>query len=278
MAEGRTLGAHVTDFGHRGQYRRPVAHGPDDPYHPYLTVDLNDQPGTQPPQWVLEGSPGQSPPTCASRIATGFDAASPPAAWPRCGAPRIWCWGERSRSRSWPSALPTTTMAMRRFKREARAAARVSTHAHVVTIYDVGDLEVDARDIDSTARPFIVMEYLAGGTVADAIRVGRGAPPGGGALDPRGGVGARSRPRSRDRPPRHQACQLPAQPQSRAARRRLRDRPAGERGHDHQHRRAVRHRRLPVARAGARPRGDRRLGPLCPRRRRLRAARRRTAL
>ncbi len=63
-------------------------------------------------------------------------------------------------------------MAMRRFKREARAAARVSTHAHVVTIYDVGDLEADARDVDSVARPFIVMEYLAGGTVADAIRVG----------------------------------------------------------------------------------------------------------
>jgi serine/threonine-protein kinase len=63
-------------------------------------------------------------------------------------------------------------MAMRRFKREARAAARVSTHPHVVTIYDVGDLEVDPRDIESTARPFIVMEYLAGGTVADAIRVG----------------------------------------------------------------------------------------------------------
>ena len=63
-------------------------------------------------------------------------------------------------------------MAMRRFKREARAAARVSTHAHVVTIYDVGDLEVAPRDVDSSARPFIVMEYLAGGTVADAIRVG----------------------------------------------------------------------------------------------------------
>jgi eukaryotic-like serine/threonine-protein kinase len=63
-------------------------------------------------------------------------------------------------------------MAMRRFKREARAAARVSTHAHVVTIYDVGDLDVDPRDVESSARPFIVMEYLAGGTVADAIRVG----------------------------------------------------------------------------------------------------------
>src|SRR6202020_156490 len=49
---------------------------------------------------------------------------------------------------------------------------RVSTHAHVVTIYDVGDLDVDPRDVESSARPFIVMEYLAGGTVADAIRVG----------------------------------------------------------------------------------------------------------
>src|SRR5206468_2931934 len=63
-------------------------------------------------------------------------------------------------------------MATRRFKREARAAARVSTHPHVVTIYDVGDLEVDHGDAESSARPFIVMEYLAGGSVADAIRVG----------------------------------------------------------------------------------------------------------
>ena len=63
-------------------------------------------------------------------------------------------------------------LAMRRFKREARAAARVSTHAHVVTVYDVGDLEPD-RASDPThsepGRAFIVMEYLAGGTVADAI-------------------------------------------------------------------------------------------------------------
>lgn len=62
-------------------------------------------------------------------------------------------------------------MAVRRFKREARAAARVSNHAHVVTIYDVGDLEPDQPG-GKTGRAFIVMEYLAGGTVADAIRVG----------------------------------------------------------------------------------------------------------
>ncbi len=62
-------------------------------------------------------------------------------------------------------------MAVRRFKREARAAARVSTHAHVVTIYDVGDLP-GADDRSASGRAFIVMEHLAGGTVADAIRVG----------------------------------------------------------------------------------------------------------
>jgi eukaryotic-like serine/threonine-protein kinase len=61
---------------------------------------------------------------------------------------------------------------MRRFKREARAAARVSNHAHVVTIFDVGDLEPAQGHAGELTRPFIVMEYLAGGTVADAIRVG----------------------------------------------------------------------------------------------------------
>lgn len=51
-----------------------------------------------------------------------------------------------------------------RFTREARAAARLSGHPNVVMIYDVGETEVDGR-------AFIVMEYLAGGTVADALRV-----------------------------------------------------------------------------------------------------------
>jgi eukaryotic-like serine/threonine-protein kinase len=58
--------------------------------------------------------------------------------------------------------------AIRRFKREARAAARLSGHPHVVTIYDVGEA---AEHDDQGRRAFIVMEYLAGGTVADALRV-----------------------------------------------------------------------------------------------------------
>ncbi len=63
-------------------------------------------------------------------------------------------------------------VAVLRFKREARAAARVSNHAHVVTVYDVGEIEpsAGADATRETGGAFIVMEFLAGGTVADAIR------------------------------------------------------------------------------------------------------------
>jgi eukaryotic-like serine/threonine-protein kinase len=63
-------------------------------------------------------------------------------------------------------------LAVRRFKREARAAARVCGHNHVVTVFDVGDTEPAPGDPADEGRAFIVMEFLAGGTVADAIRVG----------------------------------------------------------------------------------------------------------
>jgi eukaryotic-like serine/threonine-protein kinase len=59
-------------------------------------------------------------------------------------------------------------LAIRRFKREARAAARVSAHPHVVTIFDIGDIGPDGRGSPPSA--FIVMEHLSGGTVADALR------------------------------------------------------------------------------------------------------------
>jgi serine/threonine-protein kinase len=58
--------------------------------------------------------------------------------------------------------------AKERFMREARAAAALSSHPHVVTIFDVGEHD---------GRPYIVMEYLAGGSVADAVSGGRAAPP-----------------------------------------------------------------------------------------------------
>lgn len=61
-------------------------------------------------------------------------------------------------------------LAGRRFTREARAAARLSGHPNVVTIYDVG-LTLPSEEA-ARGRPFIVMEYLSGGTVADALRTG----------------------------------------------------------------------------------------------------------
>src|SRR3954447_8263392 len=54
--------------------------------------------------------------------------------------------------------------ARRRFQREARAAAGLSSHPHVVTIYDVGE---------HAGRVFMVMEIMRGGTVGDRLRSGR---------------------------------------------------------------------------------------------------------
>src|SRR3954447_21347533 len=54
--------------------------------------------------------------------------------------------------------------ARRRFAREARAAAGLSSHPHVVTIYDVGE---------HANRVFMVMEIMRGGTIADRLRSGR---------------------------------------------------------------------------------------------------------
>src|ERR1700704_2837727 len=51
--------------------------------------------------------------------------------------------------------------ARRRFQREARAAAGLSSHPNVVTIYDVGD----HRD-----RVFMVMEIMRGGSVHDRLK------------------------------------------------------------------------------------------------------------
>ncbi|HEY7622557.1 MAG TPA: protein kinase [Solirubrobacteraceae bacterium] len=54
--------------------------------------------------------------------------------------------------------------ANRRFLREARAGARLSDCRHVVTVYDIGEHD---------GRPFMVMEHIPGGTVADRLRGGR---------------------------------------------------------------------------------------------------------
>jgi serine/threonine-protein kinase len=62
------------------------------------------------------------------------------------------------------SHLAEDDRARRRFEREARAAAGLSSHPNVVTIYDVGEYD---------GRVFMVMELMPGGTVADRLRAGR---------------------------------------------------------------------------------------------------------
>ena len=55
-----------------------------------------------------------------------------------------------------------------RFKREGRAAARLSAHPNIVTVFDVGEHE---------EWPYIVMQYLSGGSVHDRLRAGGVEPP-----------------------------------------------------------------------------------------------------
>ena len=55
----------------------------------------------------------------------------------------------------------------RRFRREALTAARLTGEPHTIAIYDVGEFR---------SRPFIVMEYLSGGSLADRARSGPVAP------------------------------------------------------------------------------------------------------
>src|SRR4029078_11419350 len=57
----------------------------------------------------------------------------------------------------------------RRLTREALAAARLSGEPNIVTVFDVGE---------HAERPFIVMEYLGGGSLEERMRTGGGADTG----------------------------------------------------------------------------------------------------
>ncbi|WP_437331371.1 serine/threonine-protein kinase [Sorangium sp. So ce394] len=66
-----------------------------------------------------------------------------------------------------PSAAHSRTLA-ERFVREARAAVKVKSE-HVARVTDVGTLE--------SGTPYMVMEYLSGSDLADALRAGGPMPP-----------------------------------------------------------------------------------------------------
>ena len=104
------------------------------------------------------------------------------------GMASVWCvhdhvLGRRAAIKLLAERFADNDAAIRRFMREARTAARLSSHPHVVSIHDIGQADgVGTRPPDGSGthpatrpptphrRPFIVMEYLAGGTVADALR------------------------------------------------------------------------------------------------------------
>ena len=65
------------------------------------------------------------------------------------------------------SHLGEDERARKRFQREARAAAGLSSHPNVVTIYDVGEHK---------NRVFMVMEIMRGGTLGDRLKSGREIP------------------------------------------------------------------------------------------------------
>ncbi len=86
----------------------------------------------------------------------------------RGGMASVWCaedsvLGRRVAIKLLDERFAHDQRSVARFKREARTAARLSRHRNVVTIYDVAEAD---------GRPFIVMEYLDGGTVAARLRQG----------------------------------------------------------------------------------------------------------
>jgi serine/threonine-protein kinase len=96
------------------------------------------------------------------------------------GMASVWCAHDRALDRNVAIKVMSARFAhheaaVRRFKREARAAARLSGHPNVVTIYDVG--HTSPSDEAPAGRAFMVMEHLVGGTVADALRLGVVAQP-----------------------------------------------------------------------------------------------------
>ena len=158
----------------------------------------------------------------------------------------------------------------RRFTHEALAAARLSNAPNTVTIFDVGE---------HGSRPYIVMEYLPGGSLADRLAAEGAQQPGRALAWLRQTARcSRRRPCRRDRPPRRQAGQpAPGRCEGTFASPTSGSRaPSVSTLHSRRHR--ARHCRLSRSRAGARRASDFGKRSLRVRRRRLRAPHRRASV
>ena len=151
-----------------------------------------------------------------------------------------------------------------RFLRESQTAASLSNEPYVIAIYDVGESD--------DGLPFIVMEYLPGGTLADRLRDGPVDREQALRLARTGGGGTRRRPCQGDRPPGREAGEPPGRGGRHDPRLRLRDRPRRDPRHADRRRDGARLDRLHGARAGARRAGHPCERPLRARLRRVRAA------
>ena len=83
----------------------------------------------------------------------------------RGGMSEVWCAMDEELDRRVALKLLSPNEDTARFKREARAVAALS-HPNVTRVYDHGE---------SDGRPYIVLEYLGGGTLEDMLRA-KGAP------------------------------------------------------------------------------------------------------
>jgi serine/threonine protein kinase len=99
----------------------------------------------------------------SSRAVTGWRPDSAGAVWASCGGPRTNCSAGRSRSRN--SSLDTSLSAEEsrlqrdRTLREARAIAQLRD-PHIIVVHDV---------VEQDERPYIVMELIEGGSLAERI-------------------------------------------------------------------------------------------------------------
>ena len=123
-----------------------------------VAVARNPDGGGTPPGKKRKERKGDDRLTCSARGATTSSSRSAAGVWGRCTWPTTPSWADWWRSRCWPTIWPPTRRSGSRFIRESRLTARLC-HPNVVQVFDAGGDD----------RPFLVMEYVDGETVADRL-------------------------------------------------------------------------------------------------------------